>query len=189
MNRIVQSTLPLPVSSTDFSRQNSFDFFEVNQELFLKKFTNLVMKNGKKNKASKIMFETFTLLKRKIQSQGEKKQSGTSHESENFFSVFYLLFKALENITPSLHVRKVRVSGSTYLVPAVLSKKKQETLALKWLLEAAKKRQKTSKWGFAACLTDEILEAFRKSGYARLKRDEFHRLAQQNRANSRYRWW
>ena len=142
MNRIVQSALPLTVSSTDFSRQNSFDFLELNQELFLKKFTNLVMKNGKKNKASKIMFDTFTLLKRKIHLQGEKKQSGVSHESETSFSVFHLLSKALENVTPSLHVRKVRVSGSTYLVPAVLSKKKQETLALIWLLVAAKKRQK-----------------------------------------------
>ena len=94
MNRIVQSTLPLPVSSTDFSRQNSFDFFEVNQELFLKKFTNLVMKNGKKNKASKIMFETFTLLKRKIQSQGEKNKV-ERHTSLKTFSVCFTFFLKL----------------------------------------------------------------------------------------------
>ena len=100
-----------------------------------------------------------------------------------------LISQALENSTPSLEVRKVRVAGSTYLVPSILSKKKQETLALKWLLEAAKKRKKNSNASFAACLADEILDASRKVGYARQKRDELHRIAQANRASIRYRWW
>ena len=58
------------------------------------------------------------------------------------FELFLLLSQALENVTPNLEVRKVRVAGSTYLVPAVLSKKKQETLALKWLIESTKKDKK-----------------------------------------------
>ena len=126
------------------------------------------------------------ILKKRIKKDGEKKnQKAISLNVQ----VVELIFQALENITPSLEVRKVRVAGSTYLVPAVLSKKKQEKLALKWLIESAKKRQKNSNGNFSQCLADEFLDASRKGGYARQKRDELHRLAQQNRAYIRYRWW
>ena len=105
------------------------------------------------------------------------------------FTLFHLISKALGNIIPSLEVRKVRVSGSTYNVPAVLSKKKQETLALKWLIDSARKRQNNSNLGFATCLADEFMDAYKKLGQARQRRDDFHRLAQMNRAYIRYRWW
>ena len=160
--------------------------FETRFDLFFKKFTNLLMMDGKKTKASKILFNTLLVLKKKIKKDLEKKNQ---KEISLNFTVLRLITQALENITPSLEVRKVRVAGSTYLVPAVISKKKQETLALKWLLESAQKRQKSSKGEFSLCLADEILDASRKLGQARQKRDELHRLAQMNRAYVRYRWW
>lgn len=185
---------------------------DTNFDLFFKKLTNLIMKNGKKIKASKILFKMLMILKQKLKKDLEKnmflsKPKDLEHnlleksmvkstsQSLNFktdsldFLLFGLLSQAVENVTPNLEVRKVRVAGSTYLVPAVLSKKKQETLALKWLLESAQKRQKNSKLDFSTCLADEILDASRKIGQARQKRDELHRLAQTNRAYIRYRWW
>lgn len=167
--------------------------FTVRFDLFFKKFTNLLMKDGKKIKASKILFEMLLILKKRIKKDLEKKNHGPS--SQDFveipanFELFLLLSQALENVTPNLEVRKVRVAGSTYLVPAVLSKKKQETLALKWLIESTKKRQKNSKLDFATCLADEFLDASKKVGQARQKRDDLHRLALSNRAYIRYRWW
>ncbi len=159
---------------------------ETRFDLFFKKCINLIMKDGKKLKASKIFFTTILILKNKLKKDFEKKNQ---KEISVTITLLGLISQALENITPSLEVRKVRVAGSTYLVPSILSKKKQETLALKWLLESAKKRKKNSNISFAACLADEILDASRKTGYARQKRDELHRVAQANRASLRYRWW
>ena len=158
-------------------------------DLFFKKFTNLLMIDGKKTKASKLIFNMLLILKKRIKRDLEKKSQPGQKEIHLNQTLFHLLSKALENITPSVEVRKVRVAGSTYIVPAILSQKKQETLALKWIIESAKKRQKNSKLDFSTCLADEILEASRKSGQARQKRDELHRLAQMNRAYIRYRWW
>lgn len=158
-------------------------------DILFQKFTNLLMQDGKKIKASKIVFTTLITLKKRIKKNLEKKNQTIQTENALNFTLLHLISRALDNITPSLEVRKVRVAGSTYIVPAIISKKKQETLALKWLIESAKKRQKTSKLDFSTCLADEIIDASRKLGQARQKRDELHRLAQQNRAYIRYRWW
>ena len=156
-------------------------------DLFFKKLTNLLMKDGKKVKASKIIFNMLLILKKRLKKDLERKN--LQKEISLNFTLLHVISRALENITPSLEVRKVRVAGSTYIVPAVLTKKKQETLALKWLIESAKKRQKNSKFDFSTCLADEVLDAAKKMGQARQKRDELHRLAQMNRAYIRYRWW
>lgn len=170
------------MNTSNFNKETRFD-------LFFRKFTNLIMKDGKKMKASKLVFNALLFLKKRLQKDLETKNHVSQKEINLNFTVLRVLFRALENLTPSLEVRKVRVAGSTYSVPAILSKKKQETLALKWLLESAQKRQKNSKTSFSKCLADEILDASRKVGQARQKRDELHRLAQLNRAYVRYRWW
>lgn len=165
-------------------------------DLFITKLTHLIMKDGKKLKASRIILSMLSIVHKKIKKEAEKKNTSNQKEvqKKDFFELPHLtllgvLSQAIENVTPSLEVRKVRVSGSTYLVPAVLSKKKQETLALKWLVEAAKKKQRNASLDFSTCLADEILDASRKLGQARQKREELHRLAQMNRAYIRYRWW
>lgn len=168
------------MNTFNLTRETRFD-------VFFQKFTNFIMKDGKKLKASKHIFNALLILKNTLQ----KESKTQNHESDTHstFTVLRVLFRAVENITPSVEVRKVRVSGSTHSVPAILSKKKQESRALKWLLESAQKRQKHSKAPFSKCLADEILDASRKMGQARQKRDELHRLAQMNRAFIRYRWW
>ena len=158
-------------------------------DLFITKLTHLIMKDGKKLKASRIILTMLSIVHKKIKKEAEKKNTLSQKENRLNQTLLGVLSQAIENVTPSLEVRKVRVSGSTYLVPAVLSKKKQETLALKWLVEAAKKKQSNASLDFSTCLADEILDASRKLGQARQKRDELHRLAQMNRAYIRYRWW
>jgi small subunit ribosomal protein S7 len=98
--------------------------------------------------------------------------------------------EAIANIKPFFEVRKVRVAGSTYQVPAVLSRKRQEYKAINWLLESTHERKKkNSSQSFEYCLAYEIYEAFLKQGSARQKRNELHKLAESNRAFSHFRWW
>lgn len=161
-------------------------------DLFITKFIHLIMKHGKKTQATKLVWNMLLILKQKIKRESlflQKKDEKKNQKANSPTLLVKLIYQALENITPNLEVRKVRVAGSTYLVPAALSKKRQENLAFKWLIESAKKRQKNSNGNFSECLADEFLDASKKIGNARQKRDELHRLAQQNRAYIRYRWW
>ena len=151
---------------------------QLNSFLFSEKFINLLILNGKKVKAYKLFFTMLEFLKQKMEKQ-----------SETPLSALEIVEHAILNCMPSLEVRKVRVAGTTYLVPAMIPKKKQEALAMRWIIEAAKKKKKTSKLTFAQCLAEEIFDAFLKQGYARTKRNELHRLAEANRAYIRYRWW
>ena len=160
-----------------------FNFF-----LFTDKFINLLMRDGKKVKAAKLFFDMLLLLKKRLDKDTDKKLSLIKYSMHDL-SVLHFLSQAVENVTPSLEVRKVRVAGTTYLVPAILSKKRQQTIAIGWIIESAKKRQNNSKFGFSECLADEIFDAYKKQGQARQKRDELHRLAEANRAYIRYRWW
>lgn len=160
-----------------------------NLSIFSNKFINLLMIDGKKTKASKIFFEMLLCLKKRIDGDSDKKINNLSKSILYELSTLYYLSQAIQNIMPSVEVRKVRVAGSTYLVPAILSKKRQESLAIKWIIDSAKKKQKNFKVKFGQCLADEIYDAFKKQGQARQKRDELHRLAEANRAYIRYRWW
>lgn len=99
-----------------------------------------------------------------------------------------ILYQAIENVKPPLELRKVRKGGTTYQVPAIVSQKRQERLAIKWIIESAKKKNKKSN-SFSESLVTEILEAFNKTGRVRQKRDEILKIAEFNRAYTRYRWW
>jgi small subunit ribosomal protein S7 len=187
-----------PIENTTVSSNPSSDYFLRNKKknktnhfnffLFTDKFIKLLMRDGKKIKAAKLFFDMLLFLKKKIQKDTDKKISLVKQFMHNL-SVLHFLSKAVENVTPSLEVRKVRVSGTTYLVPAILSKKRQQTTAIRWIIESAKKKQNKSNLSFSECLADEIFDAYKKQGQARQKRDELHRLAEANRAYIRYRWW
>lgn len=157
----------------------------LNNELFCHKFINLLMYDGKKLKATKIFLSMLNLLRQKIDSTTIKKNNLNNQE----LPLIQYIFKAVENVKPTLEVKKVRVAGTTYLVPAVLSKKKQENLAIRWIIDAAKKRKQNSSYSFSKCLAEEVYEALKQQGQARQKRDELHRVAEANRAYIRYRWW
>ena len=173
--------------------------------LLSEKFINLIMHDGKKARARDLFFEMATLVKTRLHRDLDKKGThdtnvldpiaqgtsvlGFAQGIPQTKTIAVLLNQALENTMPSLEVRRVRIAGSTYLVPSMLSKKKQESIAMRWILEAARQRKKKARLGFAECLSEEILDALKKQGGPRQKRDELHRIAQINRAYSRYRWW
>ena len=129
--------------------------------------------------------------------EGERNQeSGNeifpiSRKQSPFFGeeTLELLLEAINNVKPSLEVRRVRIAATTYTVPAVIQKGRQDTLAIRWLLEGAKRRRKRGGLSFSQSLTQELVDAYNKQGHALQKRDQLHALAESNRAYVRYRWW
>lgn len=149
------------------------------------------------------VFDFFTARKKhlcdRVQKQHkqkkEKKNKTTkiSHRVEqDYYNVFLknnILYQAVENVKPPLELRRVRKGGTTYQVPAIVSQKRQERLAIKWIIEAAEKKKKKNNTCFSDCLVSEIMDAFNKTGQPRQRRDEQLKVAEFNRAYTLYRWW
>ena len=136
--------------------------------LLLAKFINFVMYDGKKNSAEKIIYAAFDQIKEK--------------SKEDPIKVFD---EAIKNVRPNLEVRSRRVGGATYQVPVEVKVKRSHTLALRWLLEATRKR-KNKKMSFKLC--DEIMDAYQKKGSAIKKREDTHKMAESNKAFAHFRW-
>ncbi|MGB0637611.1 MAG: 30S ribosomal protein S7 [Gammaproteobacteria bacterium] len=134
----------------------------------LAKFINLVMSSGKKAVAERIVYGALD--------QVEEKSSGSGLE----------MFKqALENVEPKVEVKSRRVGGATYQVPVEVRSSRRVTLAMRWLVEASRKRNEKS---MGQRLAGEILEACENRGSAVKKREDTHKMAEANRAFSHYRW-
>ena len=148
------------------------------QKYCLQKLVNICMVHGKKSKACSIITNTLYKLAHFTQTQRES------------IDVIAYVTTAIDNVKPILEVKKVRISGSTQLVPSIISKRRQDTLAIRWILEAATKRRSAKRnLTLDQCVFAEIVDAFNKVGTVRKKRDELHKLAEANRGFSHYRWW
>lgn len=133
------------------------------------KVLNSLMYSGKKSKAEKVMYDSLELVKEK---------SGGKDPLEVFH-------QAVDNIKPNVEVRPRRVGGATYQVPMEVSPARRQSLAIRWFLEAARKRSEKS---MTERLTAEILDASEKRGTAIKKKEDTHRMAESNRAFAHYRW-
>ena len=168
-------------------------------------FVNLIMVHGQKVKARKIFSQTLKKLaehlQSKMESQGDKKKEVAlfnREKNQSFLvvsdrvekrNVYHLLQKAINNVKPTLQVRKVRIARSVYQVPFIMKKGRQERNAVRWIIESAKKKSGHSGTAFSECLAQAVLDAFAGQGQAREKRDQLHRTAEANRSYLRYRWW
>jgi small subunit ribosomal protein S7 len=132
------------------------------------KFINSVMHQGKKAVAEKIVYGAFD----KIQAKTGKDPLGLFHE-------------ALDNVKPSVEVRSRRVGGATYQVPVEVRSDRRQALALRWLIDSARKRSETT---MVDRLAGEFLDAVSNRGGAVKKREDTHRMADANKAFSHYRW-
>ncbi|MGE5462759.1 MAG: 30S ribosomal protein S7 [Syntrophothermus sp.] len=126
-----------------------------------------ILKRGKKSVATGLIYDAMDL----IQQRTEK----------NPIDVFE---GALKNVAPVMEVRPRRVGGATYQVPMEVSQDRRTTLALRWILSAARDRSGKS---FPEKLAGELIDAFNETGAAIRKRDETHKMAEANRAFSHYR--
>ena len=136
--------------------------------LILSKFINFIMYDGKKAVAEKIIYTTFKQIKDKAK--------------EDPIKIFN---DAINNIRPNLEVRSRRVGGATYQVPVEVKIKRSQTLALRWLLEATRKRKNKT---MSDRLFNELMDASQRKGAAMKKREDTHRMAESNKAFAHYRW-
>lgn len=132
------------------------------------RFINKVMQKGKKALARKLVYEAFSLVQKEL-----KKEP---------IEVFE---KAIENTTPLLAVKSKRVGGATYQVPIEVKGDRRVGLAIRWILEAARKGKGKP---MAQKLAQEILAAYKNEGSAVKKREETHRMAEANRAFAHFAW-
>ena len=96
---------------------------------------------------------------------------------------------AISNIKPTLETRKKKIAGIARHIPSVVPPSRGEGLAIRWLVTAARDKQRKTNKGFVECLSNEFLDAYLKRGEVRQKRDSLHKLAETNRSYIRYRWW
>ena len=130
---------------------------------------NVIMKSGKRTLAERIVYGAFEKV-------SEKLQKGDPVD---------LLMGAMENARPKLEVKSRRVGGATYQVPVEISFERQESLALRWIVDAATGRKGIP---MREAIASEIIDAYNNIGSVVKKKDEMHKMAQANRAFAHLRW-
>ena len=138
------------------------------QDGMVAKFINMVMVSGKKSVAEKIVYGALDQLAEKV--KGEPVE---------------LLSTALDNVRPMVEVKSRRVGGATYQVPVEVRAERRTALAMRWVVDAARKRSEKS---MQRRLAGELIDASEKKGSAVKKREDTHRMAEANKAFAHYRW-
>ncbi|MDP2938300.1 MAG: 30S ribosomal protein S7 [Candidatus Omnitrophota bacterium] len=133
------------------------------------KFINMVMVEGKKSLAEKMVYGSFEVIKKQA-------------NEEDVLKVFH---KALDNARPRLEVKPRRVGGATYQVPIEVKQERGTSIALRWIRDFAKSKKGKS---MKDKLADEIMAAYKGEGTAIKKRDDTHKMAEANKAFAHFRW-
>lgn len=134
----------------------------------LQMFINRLMKHGKKSTAQKIVYDAFKIM-----------EDRTKKDPLELFE------QAMHNVTPRIEVKPRRVGGATYQVPMEVTPHRQKSLAIRWMLHAARTRGGRS---MAAKLAAELMDAANSQGSAVKRKDDTHRMAEANRAFAHYRF-
>ena len=155
------------------SRRHKAEKREVNpdpkfNDLVVSKFMNSIMREGKKSVAENIVYGALDRMQSRAKSDP-----------------IQLFHSALENVMPAVEVRSRRVGGATYQVPVEVRSTRRQTLAMRWVIEAAQARNEKS---MSQRLAAELLEASENRGAAVRKREDTHRMAEANKAFAHYRW-
>jgi small subunit ribosomal protein S7 len=140
------------------------------KSLLVSKFMNYIMLEGKKSTAQEMMYDSFEIIRKKL---GEKTDP---------VEVFK---QAIENVKPRIEVRSRRVGGATYQVPVEVTRKRQQSLAFRWIRAAARARKGMP---MAKRLAEEFLAAYRREGAAIKTREDTHKMAEANKAFAHLAW-
>ena len=138
------------------------------KSLIISKFINFMMLDGRKSTAEKIVYTAFDSIEKK-----------TKEDPLKIFN------EAINNLRPNLEVVSRRVGGATYQVPVEVNTKRSQTLALRWLLTATRKRKNKT---MADKLFNEVMDAYQRKGTAIKKREDTHKMAESNKAFAHFRW-
>ncbi|MBI2034228.1 MAG: 30S ribosomal protein S7 [Candidatus Levybacteria bacterium] len=145
---------------------------KVHSNLLVAKFINHMMRDGKKSVAQKKFYSALERIAKK-------------EEGQDPVSVFE---KAIQNVGPKVEVKARRVGGASYQVPIEVRHDRRTALAMRWILEAARKRSNKELHTFEEKLAAEFIDASQNAGEAVKKRDVAHRMAEANKAFAHFRW-
>lgn len=134
----------------------------------LSKFVNMTMFSGKKSIAERIVYGSLDLIKEKQGSEG-----------------LPVLEKALENVAPMVEVKSRRVGGATYQVPIEVRPERRNALAMRWIVDASRKRSEKT---MERKLAGELMDAAESRGASVKKREDTHKMAEANKAFAHFRW-
>ena len=137
--------------------------------IIISKFINMVMIEGKKSVAEKMVYGSFEVVKKQLNDQ----------------DIIKIFNKALDNARPRLEVKPRRVGGATYQVPIEVRQERGTSIALRWIRDFARTKKGRS---MMDRLADEIIAAYKGEGSAINKRDDTHKMAESNRAYAHFRW-
>ena len=138
-----------------------------NSEL-VAQFVNVMMRSGKKSVSQRILYDSFELIEQRSNEEG-----------------LVVFRQAINNAKPLLEIRSRRVGGATYQVPVDVRPARRPTLAIRWLIQAARSRNDKT---MAERVAGEIIDAFNNQGGAMRRKDEQARMAEANRAFAHFRW-
>lgn len=136
--------------------------------VLLQDFINRMMRDGKKSVATRVMYDSLDLVAERAKRDAME-----------------VLDQAMKNVAPIIEVKPRRVGGATYQVPVEVSADRRQTLAMRWLLAAARARAGRS---MAEKMAGELLDAANNTGAAVKRKEETHKMAEANRAFAHYRW-
>ena len=140
----------------------------VHGTVVVSKLINQIMLDGKRGVAQQVCYSAFDMIKNK-----------TGKEGNDVFQ------EALNNVMPQLEVKARRVGGATYQVPIEIRPERRQTLALRWIVDFARKRGEKT---MAERLAAELMDAANNTGAAVRRKEEMHRMAEANKAFAHYRW-
>ena len=135
----------------------------------LSKFINIVMVNGMKSKSEKIVYDALDVAANKLKVK----------------SPIDVFRNALSNVKPGIEVRSRRVGGATYQVPVEIRNERAQALAIRWIVDASRKRNEKS---MVDRLAQELTDAHDNKGISVKKKEDTHKMAEANRAFAHYRW-
>jgi small subunit ribosomal protein S7 len=138
------------------------------QSVLVTQITNKILLKGKKGAARRIVYTAMDIVEQRTGSEP-----------------LPILKRAIDNVRPTLEVRSRRVGGSTYQVPVEVRPRRAQTLAVRWLVDFARKRREST---MSERLANEILDAANRSGAAVKRREDVHKMAESNKAFAHYRW-
>ena len=139
-------------------------------DIVLSRFMNVLMYDGKKSTAERIVYAAMDTLKRRVGQNGDPLR---------------LFHEAMDNVKPAVEVRSRRVGGATYQVPVEVRPERRQALAIRWIIDSARKRGEQT---MEERLSAELMDAANNRGSAVKKREDTHRMAEANKAFSHYRW-
>ncbi len=154
-------------------------------DLVLSKFMNNIMEDGKKSVAESIVYGALDIVETKGKNIADDDSADAQGKAGGGSKGLRIFHRVLKKVRPQLEVRSRRVGGATYQVPTEVRPERAQALAMRWIIDAARKRGEHT---MMERIAGEILDAVNDRGTAVKKRDDTHKMAEANKAFAHYRW-